>query len=66
MFNGNGVSTSEKIEGRIDQVVDGIKQASARATIYGAKLTKAIREHPYAALGIALGCGFLFTKWLRK
>lgn len=66
MFTGNGVSTSEKIEGRIDAVVDGIKQASARATLYGAKVTKAIREHPYTALGIAFGCGFLLTKWLRK
>lgn len=66
MYPTNGVSTNERIEGRIDNVVASFKQMSARASLWGAKATKMIKDHPYAALGVAFGCGYLFTKLLRK
>ena len=66
MYPQNGVSTHERIDGKIDEVVSSFKQMSARASLWGAKVSKAIKDHPYAALGIAFGCGYLFTKLLRK
>jgi ElaB/YqjD/DUF883 family membrane-anchored ribosome-binding protein len=53
----------ERLEAMANQ---GVAQAMDQAAQAGKRVDDAVRSHPLATIGIALGAGFLVAAWLRK
>ena len=54
------IEQGKEAAGRLKQALDTAKVRVQEGTVAGAKATdRAIREHPYEALGVAFGLGVL-------
>ena len=49
-----------------DHASEVTSHAASRASLLGARASKAIMDHPIAALGIAFGAGYLLMRLIRR
>jgi ElaB/YqjD/DUF883 family membrane-anchored ribosome-binding protein len=51
----------------VETKVSGAKErATTSVTTFAAKATKAVKDHPIAAVGIAFGLGYLLMRLIRR
>lgn len=49
-----------------DDKAPEVKTGDAASPTFGAKATKAIKDHPIVAIGMAFGLGYLLTRLVRR
>jgi ElaB/YqjD/DUF883 family membrane-anchored ribosome-binding protein len=53
------------VQGAVGTVTERMHDLSSRREVWTDSARERVREHPLAALGVALAAGYLLSRWLR-